>query len=69
MAKKNVKNERDRKDAGFYPTDIDYSRHVKKLAGLLNAPAAMHTLFTASWFYQNYTWYIHLVDFTTIMPV
>jgi hypothetical protein len=27
-----------------------------------------YNLFTASWFYQNYTWYIHLVDFTTIMP-
>ena len=46
MAKKNVKNERDRKDVGFYPADIDYSRHVKKLAGLLNAPSKYLNVFS-----------------------
>ncbi len=27
-----------------------------------------YNLFTASWIYTNYVWYVHLFDFTTIMP-
>jgi hypothetical protein len=28
----------------------------------------IYNIFTASWYYVNYVWYVHLVDFTTIMP-
>lgn len=28
----------------------------------------VYNLFTVSWVYTNYVWYLHLVDFTTIMP-
>jgi hypothetical protein len=28
----------------------------------------LYNMFTSSWFYVNYVWYIHFVDFTTIMP-
>jgi hypothetical protein len=28
----------------------------------------LYNTFTGSWQYFNYTWYLHLVDFTTIMP-
>ncbi len=27
-----------------------------------------YNLFTNSWYYVNYMWYVHIVDFTTIMP-
>lgn len=27
-----------------------------------------YNIFTGSWFYLNYVWYVHLLDFTTIMP-
>lgn len=27
-----------------------------------------YNLFTVSWIYTNYVWYVHLFDFTTIMP-
>jgi hypothetical protein len=28
----------------------------------------IYNVFTGSWFYINYPWYVHVVDFTTIMP-
>jgi len=28
----------------------------------------LYNLYTISWIYTNYVWYLHLVDFTTIMP-
>jgi hypothetical protein len=28
----------------------------------------LYNLFTSSWYYVNYVWYVHFVDFTTIMP-
>ncbi|MDE1870633.1 MAG: hypothetical protein KGI06_00115 [Candidatus Micrarchaeota archaeon] len=28
----------------------------------------LYNFFTVSWIYTNYVWYLHLVDFTTIMP-
>lgn len=28
----------------------------------------MYNIFTVSWIYMNYEWYVHLFDFTTIMP-
>lgn len=28
----------------------------------------LYNLYTVSWTYTNYVWYLHLVDFTTIMP-
>ncbi len=28
----------------------------------------LYNLYTLSWIYTNYVWYLHLVDFTTIMP-
>lgn len=28
----------------------------------------LYNLFTLSWIYVNYVWYVHLADFTTIMP-
>src|SRR5271157_1094687 len=27
-----------------------------------------YNIFTLSWHYLNYVWYVHFVDFTTIMP-
>ncbi|MFI5412633.1 MAG: hypothetical protein ACHQX1_01965 [Candidatus Micrarchaeales archaeon] len=27
-----------------------------------------YNIFTQSWTYSNYVWYVHIVDFTTIMP-
>lgn len=27
-----------------------------------------YNMITDTWFYINYTWYVHIVDFTTIMP-
>ena len=27
-----------------------------------------YNIFTTSWYYVNYVWYVHLVNFTTIMP-
>lgn len=28
----------------------------------------LYNMYTLSWIYVNYTWYLHLFDFTTIMP-
>ncbi|MDE1825593.1 MAG: hypothetical protein KGH61_04400 [Candidatus Micrarchaeota archaeon] len=28
----------------------------------------LYNLFTLSWYYLNYVWYVHLLDFTTIVP-
>lgn len=28
----------------------------------------LYNIFTVSWIYSNYVWYVHLADFTTIMP-
>lgn len=28
----------------------------------------LYNIFTGSWYYVNYIWYVHFVDFTTIMP-
>jgi hypothetical protein len=28
----------------------------------------VYNLFTSSWYYVNYVWYVHFADFTTIMP-
>lgn len=28
----------------------------------------LYNVFTVSWIYTNYVWYLHLVDFTTIIP-
>lgn len=28
----------------------------------------VYNIFTGSWHYTNYIWYVHLLDFTTIMP-
>jgi hypothetical protein len=28
----------------------------------------LYNIFTLSWYYLNYVWYVHFVDFTTIMP-
>lgn len=50
---------------------VSYSREFILMV-LLSVPFwlifELYNIFTVSWIYTNYVWYLHLVDFTTIMP-